>query len=71
MRLAMVEVGDVRGRFAAAPDVDRLAKRIEEAVTQRVTDVGVVEPAVPRRLVRERGELVGRGVAPRWIVEAR
>ena len=56
----MIEVGDVGGRLAAPPDLDRLAKRIEEAVAERVADVGVIDPAEPRGLVGELGEL-GRG----------
>jgi hypothetical protein len=45
MGLAMVEVGDVARRLGAAADLDRLAKRVEIAVAERVADVGVVEAA--------------------------
>ena len=71
MRLAMVEVGDVGRPLAAPPDLDRLAERIQEPIAQRVADVGVVEAAVPRRLGGQRGQLVGRGVGARRVVEAR
>ena len=52
MRLAMVEVGEVDRPAPAPPDLDRLAERVEEPIAQRVADVGVVEAAVLRRLLR-------------------
>ena len=52
-RRPMVEVGQVDGPAAGAPaDLDRLAERVEEAVAERVADVGVIEAAEPGRLVR-------------------
>ena len=57
------------GRLAAPADLDRLAERVEEAVAERVADVGVVEAAVPRRLVRERRQLLGRRVRAGRVVE--
>ena len=58
----MIEVGNVRRSLATAPDLDRFPERVEVAVPQRVADVRVVETAAPRRLVRQLGELIGRGV---------
>src|SRR3970282_1457724 len=40
---AVVEVGQAHGAVALAPDLDRLAEGIEEAVAERVADVRVVE----------------------------
>ena len=51
MRLAVVEVGDVRRRAGPPADLDRLADRVEVAVAERVADVGVVEAAVPPGLL--------------------
>ena len=51
VRLAVVEVGDVRRRLGPPADLDRLAERIEVAVAQRVANVGVVEAAVPAGLL--------------------
>jgi hypothetical protein len=70
-RLAVVEVGDVGRRLAEPADLDRLAERVEEAVAERVADVGVIEAAVPSGLLRQLGQLPGGGVAPRRVVEAR
>ena len=69
MRLAVVEVRDVGRRPGSPPDLDRLPERVQVAVAERVPDVGVVERAVPARLLRQRGELLGRGVAAGRIVE--
>ena len=56
-------------RVAAPPDLDRLPERVEEAVTERVADVGVVEAAVPRGFSTEVRQLVCRGVAAGRVVE--
>ena len=66
----MVEVGDVGGRAGSTADLDRLAERVEEAVAQRVADVGVIEAAGPARLLGEGGQFLGRGVAARRVIEA-
>ena len=67
--LAVVEVGDVGRRVAEPPNLDRLAERVEEAVTERVPDVRVVEAAVPAGLAGQLRQLAGVGVAPRRVVE--
>ena len=70
VRLAMIEVRDVNRPGAAPADVDRLAERIEVAITERVADMRVVEAAVARRFRRQRRELVGRGIRAGRVVEA-
>ena len=65
----MVEVGDVGGRVAAPPDVDRLAERVEEAVAQRVPHMGVVDAVEARGLGREIRQLPRRRVRAGRVVE--
>ncbi len=71
MGLAVVEVGDVGRRSSAPPDLDGLLERIEEPVTERVADVGVVEATLLPGGSGQLGELLRRGVAAGGIVEAR
>jgi hypothetical protein len=65
----VVEVGDVGRGAPPSPDLDRLPERVEIAVAEGVANVGVVETAAPASLLGEHGELLGRGVAARRIVE--
>ena len=59
------------GTLGAAADVDRLPEGIEEAVTQAVAHVRVIDATEPARLFRQGDQLVGVGEAPRRIVEPR
>ncbi len=43
VRVAVIEVGDVRRGAGQAPDLDRLAERVQVAVTERIAHVRVVE----------------------------
>ena len=68
-RRPLVEVRDVRGDAGPAPDLERLAEGVEEAIAQAVADVRVVDPAEPARLLGEPHELVGVRVAAGRVVE--
>ena len=50
----VIEVGQVRGDAAAPADVDRLEEGVEEPVAKRIAHVGVVDPAEPCDLLRQR-----------------
>ena len=67
----MIEVGDVCRRLAATADLDRLAERVEEAVTERIAHVAVIDASVPAGLAGQVGQLVRRRVAAGRVVEPR
>ncbi len=58
----VIEVGDVRRRARSPPNIDRLAKRVEEPIAQRVPNVRVVEAAQRAGHVGEIRQLRRRGV---------
>ena len=66
----VVEVGDVGGRAAAPPDVDRLPERVEEAVAERVAHVRVVDAVEARGLGSEIRAAPRRRVRAGRVVEA-
>jgi hypothetical protein len=67
----MIEVGDVARSITAPADLDRLPEGIEEPVAERVAHVCVVETAGLPGLVGKVGELGGRRVGARRVVETR
>ncbi len=70
MGLPMVEVRQVDRPIRSPPDLDRLAKRVQEAVPEGVPDVRVIEAAGSRRFAGQRGQLIGRGIRAGWVVQA-
>ena len=65
----MVEVGDVRRPATSRADLDRLAKRVQEPIAERVAHVRVIDTAELGRLRGELRQLVSGGVRAGWVVE--